>query len=221
MKNSEFKDFLFKSAVIAMACDGNIAEEEIAEIKNIVSNEIYFMGYDLIESGDFFPLSRVKGNFIDDVDYNEFLGIGRGKRRRKGEAKKAEEKFPDLTEEATCQEIVNRILEVQTEMDTQRGKITAGDKSKWFRMSLGKLEAKLQQAKKLLTQKNCQRIAEEQELKTQQQDILTTLASTSVQTGASGGKKETIAGMNKYLVYGIGGFFVLGALFILLKPSKA
>jgi uncharacterized tellurite resistance protein B-like protein len=47
MKNSEFKDFLFKSAVIAMACDGNIAEEEIAEIKNIVSNEIYFMGYEL------------------------------------------------------------------------------------------------------------------------------------------------------------------------------
>lgn len=46
MKNSEFKDFLFKSAVIAMACDGDIAEEEINEIKNIVSNEIYFMGYD-------------------------------------------------------------------------------------------------------------------------------------------------------------------------------
>jgi hypothetical protein len=33
MKNSEFKDFLFKSAVIAMACDGDIAEEEINEIK--------------------------------------------------------------------------------------------------------------------------------------------------------------------------------------------
>uniref|UniRef100_UPI0023F24717 hypothetical protein n=1 Tax=Flavobacterium filum TaxID=370974 RepID=UPI0023F24717 len=47
MKNSEFKDFLFKSAVIAMACDGNIAEEEIAEIKNIVLNEIYFMGYEM------------------------------------------------------------------------------------------------------------------------------------------------------------------------------
>ena len=46
MKNSEFKDFLFKSAVIAMACDGNIAEEEINEIKNIVANEIYFMGYE-------------------------------------------------------------------------------------------------------------------------------------------------------------------------------
>lgn len=49
MKNSEFKDFLFKSAVIAMACDGDIAEEEINEIKTIVANEIYFMGYEFEE----------------------------------------------------------------------------------------------------------------------------------------------------------------------------
>ncbi len=49
MKNIEFKPFLFKSAVMAMACDGDIAEEEITEIKNIVANEIYFMGYDFEE----------------------------------------------------------------------------------------------------------------------------------------------------------------------------
>ena len=46
MKNQDFKDFLFKSAVMAMACDGDIAETEIEEIKTIVANEIYFMGYD-------------------------------------------------------------------------------------------------------------------------------------------------------------------------------
>jgi len=49
MKNQEFKDFLFKSAIIAMACDGDIAESEIEEIKAIVANEIYFMGYDYEE----------------------------------------------------------------------------------------------------------------------------------------------------------------------------
>jgi uncharacterized tellurite resistance protein B-like protein len=49
MKNSEFKDFLFKSAVIAMACDGNISEEEVNELKTIVANEIYFMGYEIEE----------------------------------------------------------------------------------------------------------------------------------------------------------------------------
>jgi uncharacterized tellurite resistance protein B-like protein len=49
MKNTDFKPFLFKSAVMAMACDGNIAEAEISEIRNIVANEIYFMGYDFEE----------------------------------------------------------------------------------------------------------------------------------------------------------------------------
>ena len=49
MKNQDFKEFLFKSAVMAMACDGDIAETEIEEIKSIVANEIYFMGYDFEE----------------------------------------------------------------------------------------------------------------------------------------------------------------------------
>jgi uncharacterized tellurite resistance protein B-like protein len=49
MKNTDFKTFLFKSAVMAMACDGDIADEEVNEIKNIVANEIYFMGYDFEE----------------------------------------------------------------------------------------------------------------------------------------------------------------------------
>ena len=49
MKNIDFKTFLFKSAVMAMACDGDIADEEIKEVKNIVTNEIYFMGYDFEE----------------------------------------------------------------------------------------------------------------------------------------------------------------------------
>lgn len=46
MKNSEFKDFLFRSAIITMACDGHISDKELNEIKNIVDNEIYFMGFE-------------------------------------------------------------------------------------------------------------------------------------------------------------------------------
>ena len=34
---------------MAMACDGDIADEEVNEIKQIVANEIYFMGYDFEE----------------------------------------------------------------------------------------------------------------------------------------------------------------------------
>jgi len=46
MKNQEFKKFLFRSAVMTMACDGHIADEEVSEIENMVLNEIYFMGLD-------------------------------------------------------------------------------------------------------------------------------------------------------------------------------
>ena len=49
MKNTDFKSFLFKSAIMAMACDGDIADEKLNEIKQIVANEIYFMGYDFEE----------------------------------------------------------------------------------------------------------------------------------------------------------------------------
>ncbi len=45
MKSQDFQTFLFKSAVTVMACDGNISEMEIAEIKKMVANEIYFMDY--------------------------------------------------------------------------------------------------------------------------------------------------------------------------------
>jgi uncharacterized tellurite resistance protein B-like protein len=46
MKTIDFQNFLLKSAIAVMACDGSIDNQEIEEIKNMVSNEIYFMGYD-------------------------------------------------------------------------------------------------------------------------------------------------------------------------------
>ena len=61
MKNQDFKDFLFKSAVMAMACDGEISETEIEEIKSIIANEIYFLNYDFEE-----PLQ----NYIDYIKAN-------------------------------------------------------------------------------------------------------------------------------------------------------
>jgi uncharacterized tellurite resistance protein B-like protein len=70
MKNQEFKDFLFKSAVMAMACDGDIAETEIEEIKTIVANEIYFMGYD-IEEPLKLNIDNIKANGKDAI--NQYL----------------------------------------------------------------------------------------------------------------------------------------------------
>ncbi len=46
MKPYVFQDFLFKSAITVMACDGSIEEKEIKEIRKMAENEIYFMGYE-------------------------------------------------------------------------------------------------------------------------------------------------------------------------------
>lgn len=50
MKPYAFQDFLFKSAVTVMACDGSIEENEINEIKKMADNEIYFVGYEYEQS---------------------------------------------------------------------------------------------------------------------------------------------------------------------------
>ena len=65
MKNKDFKDFLFKSAVMAVSCDSENADIEIIE-KKMVANEIYFRGYDYEE-----PLQ----NNIDHIKANGKNGI--------------------------------------------------------------------------------------------------------------------------------------------------
>jgi uncharacterized tellurite resistance protein B-like protein len=47
MKTDDFQEFLLKSAVTVMACDGDIDSDEIQEIKNMAESEIYFLGYDI------------------------------------------------------------------------------------------------------------------------------------------------------------------------------
>lgn len=44
MNKEEFRNILFKTAVFAMACDGEIHEMEIEELKNIADNTSYFEG---------------------------------------------------------------------------------------------------------------------------------------------------------------------------------
>jgi uncharacterized tellurite resistance protein B-like protein len=47
MKTDDFQEFLLKSAVTVMACDGHIDSNEIQEIRNMAESEIYFLGYDI------------------------------------------------------------------------------------------------------------------------------------------------------------------------------
>lgn len=46
MKNKDFKKVLFKGAFSVMACDGDVAESEVVEMKEMLSNSPYFDGLD-------------------------------------------------------------------------------------------------------------------------------------------------------------------------------
>ncbi len=46
MKNIEFRKILFKGAFSVMACDGEVAESEVAEMKELLCNSPYFDGLD-------------------------------------------------------------------------------------------------------------------------------------------------------------------------------
>ena len=49
METKDFKKLLFKTAFCVMACDGNIDDMEIQEMKKIDSNTTYFSDTDLTE----------------------------------------------------------------------------------------------------------------------------------------------------------------------------
>lgn len=44
MKNSEFKNVLFKAAFAVIACDGSIAGVELQEFKYLLEHSLYFVG---------------------------------------------------------------------------------------------------------------------------------------------------------------------------------
>jgi uncharacterized tellurite resistance protein B-like protein len=78
MKNNDFKSFLFRTAVVAMACDGDIAESEIKLLKDLVNKEINFLGFEyenMLESN----IQEIKlngkssiNNFLEDINNFQF-----------------------------------------------------------------------------------------------------------------------------------------------------
>jgi len=46
MDNLSFEKLLFTSAVSVMACDGEIHDDEIVEVKEIINNTPYFLNLD-------------------------------------------------------------------------------------------------------------------------------------------------------------------------------
>ena len=114
MRNQDFKDFLFKSAVMAMACDGNISETEIEEIKNIVANEIYFLGYDFEA-----PLK----NNIDNIKAN-------GKEAINQYLQEIEKNNLNEHQEVLLIEVLLRIIEADKDIQTSELKFLQMAKAK-------------------------------------------------------------------------------------------
>lgn len=81
MDNIEFKKMLFNVAFCSMACDGDIADEEIEEIKFMDKNTTYFEGVDLSDELDeLIKYLEKSGNSIIDelfkqLSENEFNTI--------------------------------------------------------------------------------------------------------------------------------------------------
>jgi len=192
------------------------------------------MGYDLLENGDSFPMDATKSkDFMKDGYFNSdgkrtiwsytplalmgrSVGIGKGKRRALKEGESVSKKYPALSPKSKCQDVMDRLFELQTEMDAIRGKITAGEKSKWYKNALGVLEQRTADAKVLYNKLRCVEQRLEKEAASEKAEVIDVLTQ-STDVSAKGG---TGSGINKYVIYGIGGLLVLGGIFILLKDKK-
>ena len=70
MKTEAFQNLLLRSAVLAIACDGSIDDSEIAEVRKMADDEIYFMGFEYEESlAENLKYIREKGK----IAINEYL----------------------------------------------------------------------------------------------------------------------------------------------------
>ena len=67
MRSTDFQQLLMRSAVIALACDGNVDQAEIEVVQRLVANEIYFLGYDFQYPFEIY-LDQIKTQGISAVE---------------------------------------------------------------------------------------------------------------------------------------------------------
>lgn len=131
---------------------------------------------------------------------------------------------------ASCAEIDAEMNRIQVEMDMIRGKITSGDKGKYWRSALSELEARMADAKNRHNNAKCKEIKEKQEKEAAEKQNLKVLEETTKSATTTDPisefeakikeVKEGKADYTKYIAIGIAGIFVIGAILLILKPSK-
>lgn len=198
------------------------------------------MAIDLIEDSDMsaHAQSRMGNGFADerevynDGQWSNVAGFGaiallRNKNKNKRAAKSYEEDamrgLPDLTNKMDCLSIDIAIEKAQASMDARRGMITAGAKAKLQQGALKGLEAYIGKARAIKADLQCERIAEEQQKRQDQTETQNILQQVTAGAGVQDSTPEQAAKakQNRYIIYGIGGLLALGAIILLLKPSKS
>jgi hypothetical protein len=146
-------------------------------------------------------------------------------------AEQAKQKFAvNIPKGASCKEIDIEMQRIQTEKDMINGKIAAGDKGKYWTSALKVLEEKMADAKNRRNAAKCDEIKAKQEKEQSTKENIETLAKVTKDATTTDPESDLQAKIDeakgakpdytKWIAIGIAGVFVLGAVILLLKPSK-
>jgi hypothetical protein len=150
---------------------------------------------------------------------------------RREATKQTEKEFGvSILKGASCKEIDIEIDRIQNQMDNIRRKIRSKMDSKIWNPSLNKLEDRLKDAKNRRTEAKCIELKQKQEKEEEQKQNIqileettkkatTTDPLTEVQQKITEAKEKKID-YTKYIAFGIGGIFLIGAVVLLLKPKS-
>jgi hypothetical protein len=131
----------------------------------------------------------------------------------------------------SCDGINTEINRIQNEMNAIRGKITSGDKGKYWNSALRVLEDKKKDANNRYNEKNCAELKIQQQKEAEEKKNVQLIQ----ETAKSATQEDPLAEMQKqllekklsapdytkYIAIGIAGIFVIGSIFLLLKPKKS
>jgi hypothetical protein len=131
----------------------------------------------------------------------------------------------------SCEGINTELNRIQNEMNAIRGKITSGDKGKYWNSALRVLEDKKKDANNRYNEKKCAELKIQQQKEAEEKKNVKLIQETAKSATQEDPlvelqkqimeKKLAAPDYTKYIAIGIAGIFVLGSVFLLLKPKKA
>lgn len=180
------------------------------------------MGIDLIEQSDMGALASSRmGNkcFVDDTNYNEFLGIrGRkysDKKRATTQGSSIAPRYElDPSKKYDCEYLQNQLTDIQNNIEAELG--SNPSKERLTRV-VGAYRTQEAKYKTLIANNKCADVQASAENKKAQQEIIGAINQASADTPQGGGGTSTTT---KYLYWGIGGVVAITLLVVVIKKLK-